>query len=122
MSSADAFKLLQVDHVGGPWRCRRDRLSVRTPFHGRRDFRPYSASEGDARLQKNNLPITSVADVLRALGQTDPLCRACHSPILVGCHMNGRTVSRGREFCYDACKDAGAAGTGRLTYFIIYTI
>jgi hypothetical protein len=32
------------------------------------------------------------------------LCRACHTPILVGCRIDGRTVTRAREFCCDACK------------------
>jgi hypothetical protein len=49
-------------------------------------------------------PITSVADILRVLAGRDPLCRACHTPILVGCRIDGRAVSRAREFCCDACK------------------
>lgn len=49
-------------------------------------------------------PITSFADVVRVLGRTGPLCRACHTPILVGCRIDGRTVTRSREFCCDACK------------------
>jgi hypothetical protein len=49
-------------------------------------------------------PITSVADILRVLAGTDPLCRACHTPILAGCRIGGRMVSRAREFCCDACK------------------
>lgn len=49
-------------------------------------------------------PITSFADIVRILGRTGPLCRACHTPILVGCQIDGRTVSRAREFCCDACK------------------
>jgi hypothetical protein len=49
-------------------------------------------------------PITSVADILRVLAGTDPLCRACHTPILVGCRIDGHTVSRAREFCCDVCK------------------
>jgi hypothetical protein len=53
---------------------------------------------------RSTRPITSVADVLRVLGRTSPLCRACRTPILVGCHVSGRTVSRAREFCCDACK------------------
>jgi hypothetical protein len=49
-------------------------------------------------------PITSLADILRVLGRRGPLCRACHTPILVGCRIGGHTISRARDFCCDACK------------------
>ena len=49
-------------------------------------------------------PIVSVADILRVLGHGNRLCRACHTPVLAGCRIEGHAVTRGREFCCDACK------------------
>jgi len=49
-------------------------------------------------------PIFRVADILRVLASGGPLCRDCHTPVLVGCRIDGHTVTRGREFCCDACK------------------
>ncbi len=63
-----------------------------------------TTSSSRSARSRTTRPLTSVADILRALGRTGPLCRACHTPILVGCRIDGRTVSRAREFCGDACK------------------
>jgi hypothetical protein len=49
-------------------------------------------------------PTVSVADILRVLAHGNRLCRAWHTPILAGCRIDGHMVTRGREFCSDACK------------------
>lgn len=48
--------------------------------------------------------IASVPHVLRVLAHGNRLCRACHTPVLAGCRIDGQAITRGRAFCCDACK------------------
>ena len=59
-------------------------------------------------------PIISVVHILRVLAHGNRLCRACHTPILAGCRIDGHTITRGREFCCDACKMQVQRRRGRL--------
>lgn len=46
----------------------------------------------------------SVSGVLNTLVRGCPVCEYCHTPILVGCRLNGHEVTKGRRFCDAVCK------------------
>ncbi len=46
--------------------------------------------------------------ILTRLTRKLPICRQCHTPILAGCKLAGKRITRGREYCDDACKMKGA--------------
>ena len=46
----------------------------------------------------------SYGEILTRLGRNMPICRYCHTPILVGCRLGNQLVTRRRKFCDGACK------------------
>ncbi len=46
----------------------------------------------------------SYEEVSRRIRGDFPKCRYCRTPILLGCRIKGKRITRRREFCDDACK------------------
>ena len=49
---------------------------------------------------------TLFAEAASVLSRGYRVCRFCHTPILVGCRIDGVKVTRGREFCDPSCREA----------------
>jgi hypothetical protein len=63
----------------------------------------FNCRRGETLLKKAPRPLNAQT-VYYALGKHSKPCKSCRAPILPGFRLAGRTVTRAKEFCDDACR------------------
>jgi hypothetical protein len=56
------------------------------------------------RARRSAQFVVAFREILRALARGSHLCPNCHTPVLVGCWIDGRRINRARRFCGSPCK------------------
>ncbi len=90
---------------------RRKQIAVHsyTKIRARRHEWDHNLRWAEKRIRgrrKNNVDLQqlSFTQVLSRIRGRLRACPSCHTPILVGCIVDGKRVTRRREYCDDACK------------------